>query len=68
MKKTLELKNNLRAVRTAKNLSQQELANIVGTTRQTIIAIEKNNFNPSVRLALLLATALDTQVEALFFF
>ena len=68
MKKSLELKNNLRAARTKKNISQQDLAKMVGTTRQTIIAIEKSNFNPSVRLAIFLATALDKKVEELFYF
>ena len=39
--KDLILKNNLKDIRTQKKLSQQELATLVGTTRQTIIAIEK---------------------------
>ena len=47
---------------------QEELAKITGTTRQTIIAIEKNNFNPSAKLALILCYALDAKFEDLFYF
>ena len=68
MKSGLILKNNLKKLRAVKNLSQQELALMVGTTRQTIIAIEKGEFNPSAKLALLLCTALDVKFEELFFF
>ena len=68
MKAKLILKNSIKEARQNINLSQEELAHIVGTTRQTIIAIEKNNFNPSARLALLLCTALDKKFEDLFYF
>ena len=44
------------------------LAILVGTTRQTIIAVEKGKFNPSAKLALLLAAALDVKFEDLFYF
>ncbi len=47
-------------------LTQQELAEKAGVTRQTIIAIEKGTFNPSVKLALKLASILGTTVEAMF--
>ncbi len=47
-------------------MTQQALADKVGVTRQTIIAIEKGAFNPSVKLALKLASVLDEQVELLF--
>ncbi len=66
--KQLTLQNNLKEIRTKKNLSQQELATLVGTTRQTIIAIEKGTFNPSAKLALLLCVALDCKFEEIFFF
>ena len=68
MNKELILKNNLKNVRNAKNLSQEQLASLVGTTRQTVIAIEKGIFNPSVKLALLMSVALDCKIEELFFF
>ena len=62
------LKNNLKETRAKRVLSQEELAKAVGTTRQTIIAIEKNQFNPSAKLALLLCIALDVKFEDVFFF
>lgn len=50
----------------AGEVTQAELARRAGVARQTIIAIEQGRFNPSVRLALLLARALNTTVEELF--
>ena len=47
-------------------LSQQQLAEMVSVTRQTIISIEKGDYSPSVKLALLLARKLGTTVEELF--
>jgi len=61
------MQNQLRKYRfLAGELTQQELARRVGVTRQTILAIEKGSFNPSVKLALKLAQALGTTVEELF--
>jgi len=48
------------------DLSQQELAEMVGVSRQTIVAIERGNYSPSVKLALLLARKLGATVEELF--
>lgn len=64
----ISLKNKLKEIRAKRGLSQEELAKKVGTTRQTIIAIEKNLFNPSAKLALLLCLALDEKFENLFYF
>ena len=64
----LVLKNKLKEYRERKNLSQQKLAEIVGTTRQTIIAIEKGTFSPTAKLAYLLCLALDKKFEELFYF
>lgn len=47
-------------------ITQAELAKAVGVARQTIIAIEQGRFNPSVRLALAIASTLKTTVEELF--
>jgi putative transcriptional regulator len=47
-------------------MSQAALADSVGVSRQTIVAVEKGNYNPSVELALRLAGALATTVEELF--
>ncbi|MBP3619818.1 MAG: helix-turn-helix transcriptional regulator [Clostridia bacterium] len=68
MNNDLILQNNIKNVRTNKGLSQEVLAKLVGTTRQTIIAIEKGVFNPSAKLALLLCVALDEKFENLFYF
>jgi putative transcriptional regulator len=68
MKNKLELRNNLKSARVEKNLSQEELAALVGVSRQTISSIETGQFNPTAKLALLLCVALDKKFEALFFF
>lgn len=68
MNNDIILNNKLKEVRTKRNISQEKLAKKVGTTRQTIIAIEKNLFNPSAKLALLLCIALDEKFENLFYF
>jgi putative transcriptional regulator len=47
-------------------MTQQQLAEKAGVTRQTIIAIEKGSFNPSVKLALKFSKILGTNVESLF--
>jgi putative transcriptional regulator len=61
------MRTNLRRLRFERgDLSQQELADMVAVSRQTIIAIERGNYSPSVKLALLLAKRLDTTVEELF--
>jgi len=58
--------NTVRARRTDFQLTQEDLAVRVGVTRQTIIAIEKGNYVPSVLLALKLAAALGCKVEDIF--
>ena len=68
MDKELVLLNNLKIVRKNKGFSQEQLAEMIGTTRQTIIAIEKGVFNPSAKLALLLCVALDCKFEDIFYF
>ena len=61
------MKTNLRRFRFERGeLSQQQLADKVSVSRQTIVAIEKGNYSPSVKLALLLAEVLETSVEELF--
>jgi len=47
-------------------LSQQQLADMVGVSRQTIVSIERGDYSPSVNLAMLLAEKLNTTVEQLF--
>lgn len=62
----MELKNRLRETRNQRGLTQENLANMVGATRQTIIAIERGGYTPSVALALKLASAVDVPVQDLF--
>lgn len=56
----------LKAARAAKDLSQQQLADIVGVSRQTINSIELGNYNPTIRLCLALCRALDKTLDELF--
>ena len=61
-----QLTNCLRTLRRKSGMTQYELAELVGVTRQTIIAIEKGNYTPSVLLSIQLAQALNTSVENIF--
>ena len=64
----VNLTNRLKLLRQQKNeLSQQQLADIVGCSRQTINAIESGCKNPSVELALKLSHALSTPMDQIFF-
>ena len=56
----------LKAARAAKDLSQQELAELVGVSRQTVNAIEKGDYNPSIRLCIDICKALDKTLDELF--
>ena len=56
----------LKAARAAKDLSQQELAELVGVSRQTINAIEKGDYNPSIRLCIDICKALDKTLDEIF--
>lgn len=58
--------NRVNALRTKAGLTQEELAEEVGVTRQTIIAIERGNYTPSVLLAIKLAKVFSVPVEKLF--
>lgn len=61
------MKTNLRKFRFERDeMSQQQVADLVGVSRQTIIAIEKGSYSPSVKLALVLAKKMETTVEQLF--
>jgi len=60
------LNNQLKEIRKQKGLTQQALAEQVGVTRQSIIAIEKRKFVPSVKLSLRIASALGIPLETLF--
>ncbi len=60
------MENQIRALRTEKGLSQEELAKRCGVTRQTVNAIENNKYDPTLSLAFRLADELGTTVGALF--
>ncbi len=60
------LHNRVRELRSERGLTQADLGEIVGLTRQSIIAIEKGRFTPSIHTALMLAAALNTTVDELF--
>jgi putative transcriptional regulator len=60
------LANRLKILRAEKDLTQSALADLIGTTRKSINAIEMERMGPSTLLALKLARALDTPVEQLF--
>lgn len=65
----MKLKNNIKLARVkADDITQQQLADLVGCSRQTINSIEKGKFNPSIELVLKLAIALKIPVEELFYF
>ncbi|MCL4560872.1 MAG: helix-turn-helix transcriptional regulator [Chloroflexi bacterium] len=62
----MNLHNRLKEARTERSMTQEALAAEAGVTRQTIIAIEKEKFVPSVKLALVLARSLQLRLEELF--
>ena len=68
MENELVLKNNLKEARAKNQISQRELAEMVGVSRNTISSIETGQFNPTAKLALIICIALDKKFEELFYF
>ena len=62
-----ELENNVKENRILNKLTQQELADAVEVSRQTIISIEKGNYTPSVFLALKISKFLKKNIEEIFY-
>jgi len=62
------MKNRLRELREARGLTQEELAKALGVTRQTIIAIEKGKYDPSLRLAFKIARFFNVKIEDIFIY
>jgi putative transcriptional regulator len=60
------MKNRLRVYRTMTNLTQEELAEKLGITRQTVIAIEKERYDPSLELAFRMAKFFRVSIEDIF--
>ena len=61
------MRNNVKQLRKAAGLRQEDLARMLGVSRQTIIAIENNKYDPTLALAIKLAQLLDLHVDELFF-
>jgi putative transcriptional regulator len=62
------MKNRLRELRENRNLTQEELAKALGVTRQTIIAIEKGKYDPSLKLAFKIARFFGLKIEDIFIY
>ena len=56
----------IKSARAAKDMSQQALADLVGVSRQTINAIEKGGYNPTIKLCLAICKVLDKTLDELF--
>ncbi|MBR6056134.1 MAG: helix-turn-helix transcriptional regulator [Bacilli bacterium] len=68
MDESLILRNNVAKIRKEKGLSQSDLADLVGVSRNTISSIETGQYQPTAKLALLLCVALDKKFEEIFYF
>lgn len=67
MKKNYRIQNNIRALRFRnKEMTQQELADWTGVTRQTIHAIEASKYSPSLELAFRIAQVFDVSIDQVF--
>jgi putative transcriptional regulator len=64
--KATRVSNDIRELRTARDITQAQLAATVGVTRQTIIAIEQGRYSPSLEMAFLIARALDARLDEVF--
>jgi putative transcriptional regulator len=64
-----QVRNHIRKLRFAKGeMTQQQLAEHVGVTRQTIVAVEKEKYSPSLEVAFKIALALGEPLDAVFFY
>ena len=68
MREELVLLNRVKDARTQTGISQAQLAELVGVSRNTISSIETGQFSPTAKLALILCIALDKKFEELFYF
>lgn len=65
-KENYKLESKIHVFRATKRMSQQELADLVGVSRQTIIQLERNRYNPSMLLVYSIAKVFDVTIEDLF--
>ena len=68
MNESLILRNRIREIRKERNIRQEELAKMVGVSRQTISSIETYTYFPTAKLAYLICIALDKKFEEIFYF
>ena len=68
MESALVLKNRIKEIRSEKKISQSDLANMVGVSRNTISSIETGQFSPTAKLAYIICIALDKKFEDIFYF
>ena len=68
MRESLVLRIRLKEARAERGLSQAQLAQLVGVSRNTISSIETGQFSPTAKLALVICIALDKKFEDLFYF
>ncbi|EHI97685.1 transcriptional regulator, XRE family [Clostridium sp. DL-VIII] len=62
------MKNRIKELREEKNLTQEDLANLLETSRQTIISLEKGKYNPSIMLAYKISKVFNKIIEEIFIF
>ncbi|AVQ46122.1 helix-turn-helix transcriptional regulator [Clostridium botulinum] len=60
------MKNRVKELRTASNMTQQQLADLVSVSSRTIISLEKGQYNPSIMLAYKIARVFNTTIEELY--
>jgi putative transcriptional regulator len=69
MAKKIRIKNNIRTLRfMANEMTQQQLADLVGVTRQTILAVENGKYSPSLELAFAISRVFEKNLEEIFSF
>jgi len=62
------METKLKVFRAMRDITQEELAQAIGVTRQTIISIERGNYNPSLELAFKIARYFETKIEDIFIY
>ena len=68
VKKKIHIENSVRKLRFNNNeMTQQELADLVGVSRQTVVAIEKYKYTPSLELAFKIALAFNKEIQEVFY-
>ena len=61
------MKNGIKALRKAHGLRQEDMAKLLGVSRQTVVAMEHNKYDPTLELAMKVARLLEQPVESIFF-